>query len=277
MAYGLPYKHEDSTVAIDLVDAPLLVEQDSSQSPSAWKQERFEMIRILNEKRVEYSKGKKLDLEWLLNRIGSISQPIEGETPEDESLQAALMAQVRQNEYTGMQGKNLGGSKPSRNSKPECADTNSKVIKLILDLKAEFAQSNGPTCHQRRISSYYQQWKGALRNRKAERQVCGNSKKEEQVPTPESTELSCASPKRCFGFPWRTPRANLFPDDGQVKAKNFQLKINECHACWIYPLRQNKCTMQQRAHYGCGTRIQQRLCRSTNVCRREFEGEFILW
>jgi hypothetical protein len=35
MAYGLPYKHEDSTVAIDLVDAPLLVEQDSSQSPSA--------------------------------------------------------------------------------------------------------------------------------------------------------------------------------------------------------------------------------------------------
>ena len=70
MAYGLPYKHEDSMVAINLVDAQL--EQDLSQSLFARDQDLFEMIRILNEERVEYSKGKSLDLELLLNRIRSI-------------------------------------------------------------------------------------------------------------------------------------------------------------------------------------------------------------
>ena len=54
MAYGLPYKHEDSMVAINIVDAQL--ELDLSQSPFAKEQERFEMMRILNEERVENSK-----------------------------------------------------------------------------------------------------------------------------------------------------------------------------------------------------------------------------
>ncbi len=52
------------------------------------------MVRILNEERVEYSKGKSLDLELLLSRIGSIFKPIEEEAP-DETLQAALTAQIR--------------------------------------------------------------------------------------------------------------------------------------------------------------------------------------
>ncbi len=90
MAYGLPFKHEDSTVAINLVDAQL--EQDLSQSPFARDQDWFEMTLILNEERVEYSKGKSLDLELLLNRIRSIFKPIEEEALEDESLQAALIA-----------------------------------------------------------------------------------------------------------------------------------------------------------------------------------------
>ncbi len=47
MAYGLPYKHEDSTVAINLVDAWL--EQDLSQSLFARQQYRFEMMQVLNE------------------------------------------------------------------------------------------------------------------------------------------------------------------------------------------------------------------------------------
>jgi hypothetical protein len=84
MAYGLPYKHEDSTVAINLVDAPL--EQDLSPSPFARDQDWFEMMLILNEERVEYSKGKSLDLELLLNRIGSIFKPIEEAAPEDALL-----------------------------------------------------------------------------------------------------------------------------------------------------------------------------------------------
>ena len=58
MAYGLPYKHEDFTVSINLVHAQL--ELDIPQSPVAKEQERFEMM---NEERVEYSKGELLDLE----------------------------------------------------------------------------------------------------------------------------------------------------------------------------------------------------------------------
>ncbi len=73
MAYGLPYKHEDSTVTINLVDVQL--QQD-------FLQERFEMMTILKEERVEYRKGKKLDLQLLLNRKGIIFKPIEEKTLE---------------------------------------------------------------------------------------------------------------------------------------------------------------------------------------------------
>ena len=99
MAYGLPYQYEDSTVAINFVDAQL--ERDLSQSPFDRDQDWFEMIRILNEERVEYGKGKQPDLEQLLNKIGSIFKPIEEEAPEDETLQAALTAQIRKSEYQG--------------------------------------------------------------------------------------------------------------------------------------------------------------------------------
>jgi hypothetical protein len=84
MAYGLPYKHEDSTVAINLVDAQL--EQDLSQSPFARDQDRFEMMLILNEECVEYSNGKLLDLEKLLSRIESIFKPIEEEVQKDPNV-----------------------------------------------------------------------------------------------------------------------------------------------------------------------------------------------
>ncbi len=107
MAYGLPYQHEDSTVAINLVDAQL--DRDLSQSPFDRDQDRFEMIRILNEERVEYSKGKSPDLEQLWNKIGSIFKPIEEEAPEDETLHAALTAQIRKSEYQGTQAKNRTG------------------------------------------------------------------------------------------------------------------------------------------------------------------------
>ena len=51
MAYGLPYKHEDSTVAITIVDAQL--ELDLSQAPFAKDQERFYMMWILKGEPVE--------------------------------------------------------------------------------------------------------------------------------------------------------------------------------------------------------------------------------
>ena len=137
MAYGLPYKHEDSTVAINLVDAQL--EQDLSQSLFARDHDRFEMVRILNEKLVEYNKGKLLDLELLLNRIGSIFKPIEEEALEDESLQAALTAQIRKSEYKEVQAKNRSGPKHVQNSRPERAEqeSDSRLTRPILDLKAE--------------------------------------------------------------------------------------------------------------------------------------------
>ncbi len=135
MAYVLPYKHEDSTVAINIVDAHL--EQDLSQSPFARDQDRFEMIRILNEQRVEYSKGKSLDLEMLsVNRIRSIFKPIEEEAPEDESLQAALTAQISKSEFKGTQAKNQSGPKHVQNSRPKRAEQESdlRLTRRILDL-----------------------------------------------------------------------------------------------------------------------------------------------
>jgi hypothetical protein len=116
MTYGLPYQHEDSTVAINLVNTQL--ERDLSQSLFARDQDRFEMIKILNEERVEYSKGKSPDLEQLLNKIGSIFKPIEEEAPEDETLQAALTAHIRKSEYQGTQAKNQTCPKHVQNSRP---------------------------------------------------------------------------------------------------------------------------------------------------------------
>ena len=95
------------------------------------------MMWILNDERVEYSKSKTLDLELLLNRISRVFKPIEDEIPEDESLQAALSAQVRKNKYRGRRGKDLGGPKQSQNPRPYLAESesDSKLIRLIL--KAE--------------------------------------------------------------------------------------------------------------------------------------------
>ena len=107
----------------------------------------------------------------MLNRIGSVFKPIEDETPEEESLQAALSTQVCKNEYRGTQGKDRGGPKQSQNPRPDRADSesDSKLIRLILDLKAEIGVLHkAMTIHQHhyRISSCKEQ--GAIRHRKAE-------------------------------------------------------------------------------------------------------------
>jgi hypothetical protein len=125
MAYGLPYQYEDSTVAINLVDPQL--ERDLSQSPFDRDQDRFEMIRILNEERVEYGKGKQPDLEQLLNKIGCIFKPIEEEAPEDENLQAALTAQIRKSEYQGTQPKNRTGPKHVQKRKARTCGTSVRL------------------------------------------------------------------------------------------------------------------------------------------------------
>ena len=75
MAFGLPYKHEDHTTAINLIDAQL--EQIDSQVTFAREKDRLEMIRILHAARVESGNGKTLDLELLLNQIGGVFKPYE--------------------------------------------------------------------------------------------------------------------------------------------------------------------------------------------------------
>ena len=89
------------------------------------------MMRILNDERVEYSKGKALKLELLLNRIGSVFKPVEDDTPEEESLQAALSAQVHKNEYKGMQGKDRGCPKQIQIRSP--TEQNLSPIRNSLD------------------------------------------------------------------------------------------------------------------------------------------------
>ena len=103
------------------------------------------MMRMLNDERVEYSKGKVLDRELLLNRIGSVFKPIEDGTPEEESLQAALSAQVRKNEYRDMQVKDQGGPKQSQNPRPDRAESESDPIisckSSLRRLAAEFVEN----------------------------------------------------------------------------------------------------------------------------------------
>ena len=58
-----------------------------------------EMIRVLHAARVESENGKILGLELLLNRIGGIFKPDEEAPEDDDTLQAALSAQVRRTNY----------------------------------------------------------------------------------------------------------------------------------------------------------------------------------
>ena len=67
MAYGLPYKEDDHTTAIQFIDAQL--EKINSQAVFGWEQDRLEMIRVLHAARVEAGDGKDLDMEILLNLI----------------------------------------------------------------------------------------------------------------------------------------------------------------------------------------------------------------
>ena len=127
MAYGLPYKHEDSTITINLVDVQL--ELDLSQSPFAKEQETFEMMRILNEECVEHSKGKKLDLELLLNRIGSDFKPIKDETRKMSPYKQHFRNKFARTSTRVCKGRTWVANRAE-------SESDSKLIGLIL-LKAE--------------------------------------------------------------------------------------------------------------------------------------------
>ena len=97
MAFGLPYKHEDHTTAIQFIYAQL--ETFNLQAVFAQEQDRLEMIRVLHAARLESDNGKDLDMEILLNLIGGIFKPEDEAAGEYTSLQAALTVQVWRTNY----------------------------------------------------------------------------------------------------------------------------------------------------------------------------------
>ena len=84
--------------------------------------------------------GKTLDLELLLNQIGGIFKPDEEASEDDDTLQAAISAQVRKTnfEHRGAIANDRTGpkkSQESRSPKVEFSDlTNSQVF---FNMKAE--------------------------------------------------------------------------------------------------------------------------------------------
>ncbi len=102
-----------------------------------------------------------------MNRICNILKPIEEDAPEDESLQAALMAQIRKSEYKGLHAKDRAGQKSIQHSRPDRAEqeSDSRLTRLILDLKAEIvillkamvnhciSVESGPTSNKQKVQT----------------------------------------------------------------------------------------------------------------------------
>ena len=89
LAYGLPYKEDDHTTAIQFINAQL--EKINSQAVFGREQDRLEMIRVLHAARVEAGNGKDLDMEILLNQVGGIFKAEKEAAGDEESLQAAYL------------------------------------------------------------------------------------------------------------------------------------------------------------------------------------------
>ena len=124
---------------IHLINAQL--EKINAQAVFAREQDILEMIRVLHSACVESGNGKILDLELLLDQIGGIFKPNEEAPEDDDSLQAALSAQVRKTNYenrgTAAYDCNMPKKKQeSRSLKPEYSDI-SKLTQVVFDLKAE--------------------------------------------------------------------------------------------------------------------------------------------
>ena len=141
MAHGLPYKEDDQTTAIQFIDAQL--EKINSQAVFGLEQDRLEMKRVLHVARAEAGNGKDLDMEILLNQVGGIfkTDSEEEAAGDEESLQAALSAQVRRPTYEnrGMAAQDRKGPKknPDNRSPKQSKSEISKLIQAVFDMEAE--------------------------------------------------------------------------------------------------------------------------------------------
>ena len=99
------------------------------------------MIRVLHAARVEAGNGKDLDMEILLNQVGGIFKPEEEAAGDEESLQAALSAQIRRPTYEnrGMAAQDRKGPKknPDTRSPKQPAPDLAKLIQAVFNMKAE--------------------------------------------------------------------------------------------------------------------------------------------
>ena len=135
----MPYKHDDHTPAINLIDAQL--GKINAQAVFARELERLEMIRVLHAVRAESGNGKILDLELLLNQIGGIFKPGE-ESPETTIYYkrqcrlkfAKRIMRIGAQPHMIVMGQKK--NKESRSSKPESSDI-SKLTQVVFDLNAE--------------------------------------------------------------------------------------------------------------------------------------------
>ena len=139
MAFGLPYKQDDHTTAIQFIDAQW--EKINLQAVFAREQDRLEMIRVLHAARVEADNGKDLEMEILLNLIGGIFKPEDEAAGDEESLQAALLAQVQKPTYEnrGMAVHELKAPKknPDARSPKQSMPDLAKLMQVVFDMKAE--------------------------------------------------------------------------------------------------------------------------------------------
>ena len=139
MAFGLPYKQDDHTTAMQFIDAQL--EKINSQAVFAREQDRLEMIRVLHAARVDSDNGKDLDMEILLNLIGGIFKPEDEAAGDDQSLQAALTAQVRRTNYENRGMATQERKAPKKNteqrSPKQSVSDFSTLMQVVFDMKAE--------------------------------------------------------------------------------------------------------------------------------------------
>ena len=124
---------------MQFIDAQL--EKINSQAVFAREQDRLEMIRTLHAARVDADNGTILDMEILLNLIGGIFKPDEEAAVDDESLQAAMSAQIRKTNYENrgmaMQERKALQKNPENRSPRQSSTDISKLVQVVFDMKAE--------------------------------------------------------------------------------------------------------------------------------------------
>ena len=101
------------------------------------------MIRIVHAARVDAGNGRDLDMEILLNQVGGIFKPDEEAASNEDSLQAALSANVQRSNFAnrGMAAQDRKGQVPKKNpdnrSPKQFSSEILKLIQAVFDMKAE--------------------------------------------------------------------------------------------------------------------------------------------